>query len=366
MLKRILSLILSVVLLLQVSSFTTIANKFDDDQNVEKMDHILKIREEDYCSAYPKNICGNTVDVNCARKELYRDILESDVNAENFESLDIENKCEAAIYAWKYSGLTSLAKTFNDWINANNKQENKNYFISEFILNTKKLLNKTSEDSAEIVKRLLKKSRYTKNLEITEDDINEWKEKAVGKKETVKNEVKSESDTGPILTGGAVGSVAGATIGWGIHGYFAAKAAATLATTIAAPALAPFVAAGGIVAGLTGLYVGNYWGKEKKTAEKLTKIAKKARKKARENEKRLNVYSLAIENIFNSIRRKEYLNNNILETRLDFNKHRPSAFINFINLSMQTKNGDVSKIFENLSNSLSKLIDKFNLNKEEL
>ena len=364
MLKRILSLILSVVLLLQVSSFTTIANKFDDDQNVEKMDHILKIREDDYCSAYPKNICGNTVDVGCARKELYRNILESNINTDIFENVDIGNKCEAAIYAWKYSGLTSLANTFNKWINTNNKDENKHRYFSEFVLNTKKLLNKTSEDSAEIVKRFLKKSRYTKELGITENEIDKWKKEITDRVDIIPKKV--ESDTKSIVTGGTAGLVLGGITGWGIHGYFAAKAAATLATAAAAPALAPFVAAGGVVAGLTGLYVGNYWGKEKKTAQRLAEIAEEELEEAHKNEIHLDVYSYAIENIFNSIQREEYLNNNILEARLDFNKHRPSAFIKFMNLSTQTVDCNVSKIFENLSNSLSKLIDKFNLNKEAL
>ena len=74
MLKKIISLILAGVLLLQVSCFYAAAESSSINENTEKMSSTFKDRESDYCSDYGRNNCSKTVDVSCAKRRMYKDL----------------------------------------------------------------------------------------------------------------------------------------------------------------------------------------------------------------------------------------------------------------------------------------------------
>lgn len=348
MLKRILSLILSGVLLLQVSCFYAAAESSSINENTERMSNTFKNYESDFCSAYPKNACKNTVDVNCAKRRMYRAIREAEISDNVFDDVGVGRNCETDLYSWKYDGVTELVDTFDLWINDNNKKAHKKRFIGQFIGNVKKFLNTTDEDSEIIIRKIINDSEYKKILELTEKDIKDWIKEIQAEEKKLKNKFSSNWLTG-------LGTVFGGGISWG--------ATAAITGTLLAPAALPFGIAGLALGAVAGKYLGNYCGKETEESE----FSEKSAEEARKHEIRLNVYSSGIEKLFHSIQRKEYEGNDLVTAQFNFNQYSPSAFIKFINLGLDTGNKDVNKIFETFSNTLSsRLMDKYNLRKEEI
>jgi len=347
MLKRIFSLILSGVLLLQVSCFYAAAESSSINEDTERMSNTFKNYESDFCSAYPKNRCGNTVDVNCAQNEMYRRITESNSAKTVFEKLKVGDNCETDLHFWKYDGVMDLIDTFNLWINDNNKQAHKKRFIGQFIGNVKNFLNTTDEDSEIIIRKIINDSEYKKILELTEKDIKDWIKEIQAEEKKLKNKFSSNWLTG-------LGTVFGGGISWG--------ATAAITGTLLAPAALPFGIAGLALGAVAGKYLGNYCGKETEESE----FSEKSADEARQHEIRLNVYSSGIEKLFHSVQRKKHIGNDLITAEFNFNPYSQSAFIDYANLGLKPSKEDVNKTFESLSNSLSKLMDKFNLNKEEI
>ncbi len=343
--KKIISLILSGVLSLQVGNFLTIANSYDGNEKTEKIEHIFENKEEDFCSAYPKNQCGNTVDVNCALNKGFRDLEES--GTPFTDSKGIGPNCQSSLYLWRYNALEGLAKTFYDWINDENKDENKNRFINEFIGNTKKIFNTTNSDAAKIVNEWIQKSKYTKNIEVTKEDIEKWIKEMNDEEKIFENKWSSNWLA-------SIGGIFGASTGWGITAW--------VAGTIFPPAAIPFGIAAGALGAVSGKYLGYSHGREAEEAQ----YRKKHIEEAKKHNIRLNVYSSGMEKIFHSIQRKEHIDNNLLVAMFNFDEYNHEARTFFVKKGTDSKNLNITKIFENLSNKLSKLMDKYNLDKEEI
>ena len=347
MFKKIICLVLSGFLFMQINGFFVFA------QNPERMDlkslgQPAKKVEVDRCSAYPKNECGQTVDVNCAIRKAYQEILENP-NEKSYEFKEIGNKCKTDLYFWKYDGLGDLASTFNDWIIDTNKEEKRNQFIGKFIGETEKVFNLNStQEAAAIVNQWVQNSRYTKNIEITKKDIEDWITQANSEESNYQNVLSSNEI-------GTLGAVAGGATGWGVGAYLAGAAFAS--------SVIPFAVAGGAILGIGCKFVGLYYGKEAKISEKSAEHFKNSI----EQKVRLNVYSHAIERIFHSVRRKEYVGNDILMAKLYFNEdNRPDARVSFKKLGLNKTNQNITQIFNDLSRTLVELMYKYNLNKEEL
>lgn len=409
MYKKVISVGMSFLMLFELSTVNVFAKGGDGDFNSVESRNTEKERHNSYCESSPKNECGKPEDVGCVIEDALADFATKiDVTL----PLDrLGEKCETDVYLWKYAGLKNLAGNFEDWLKNANKRSIKGQFVANFIQETNKLFNLNSEvDAVGIVNNWLKKSNYSKSLYVTKEDLLKWADK------TQKYEKDVSADIGETLRDGGIGAAIGGAGGAGIGGLggvlagagaaagggtaagigtaaVAAEAAPLLAGAVGAGAagggaaagagvaagaaagagaiaLAPLVAfaalTGAVILGVGGAYYGYHSSKERK----LNKKALEELKKSAKQERKWDVYSRALENIFKAIGNEEWVNNDLLLAKLNYGKDSPYAMTNFINVGAEVPK-NVNDIFANLTTTLSNLTKKFRQsnyknNKEEL
>lgn len=162
--KKILSLILAGVLLLQASCFFTFAGNadeidIDDDANPPMVD---------YCKNYPKNKYGQTVDIDCATLSLITILKAHNGNAGN-EINHVGPTGEQKINIWSYDKIESLFDDFRGWLTTAKENFIKSTTIGSILDSLKKIFNFDSqEQAAPILKDFLKKNNI---YNFSDDDI---------------------------------------------------------------------------------------------------------------------------------------------------------------------------------------------------
>lgn len=197
-------------------------------------------------------------------------------------------------------------------------------------------MNSTAK-TAEIINKWTEKSKYSKTFKITEKDVKKWVERTNEKKKKMEsNKWKSTSF-------------------WGGGGFLGRTVLAKLSGAALLGAGGVGIVAGGI------LVVGGYFKSKAEESEKYIKYLKKAE----HEERKLDVYSSAIDEIINLIESNAWAGNNLLIAKLNFNKERFGADTYFANVGLGNPE-NINIIFENLTKGLSKLIKKDYKISEEL
>ena len=346
MYRKIISLVLSFTILF-IESYPSFAQGVNIPNNyVENSDGTSSYEDEeysDYCENYPKNKFGQTSDVDCAVRIKIKQFR---ANKEpSTELSQVGPNGETDVYLWKYVGLSQVTKAFNDLLVNSYKDGNKNKFIEDFISHTNNFFNISSIESAAIAKKWVEKSKYSKIAGFTQKDIENWAKDLLKELIINREKVKDNSFKKGFLCGGT--------------GFFA-----TVITLvkIAGAALLGATGVGCIVGTLFGLG-GYFWGKAD-VAEEIGKQTREARKQADMYDLRAGVYYSALEYILDSIKEKEWVGNDLLVAKLNFNKDRRRALVDFRSVGIENiPNWDFEIFFGNLSRKLSELTNKY---KEEL
>ena len=346
MYKKFLSLILSFIILLEAGNLSFAQGVNIPNNYVENNDGTSSYEDEEYssyCENYPKNRFGQTADVDCAVKNKIKHFR---VDKEpSTEISQVGPNGEIDVYLWKYIGLSQLIKTLGDLLINSYQDSNKNQFIEEFISQTNNFFNISSAESTAIVNDWVKKSKYSKAAGFTQKDVEKWAQQILKELITNREKIKDNSSKKGFFCGGsgflasvfALFKVAGMAF-WG---------AAGIGTIV------------GILFGLGGYF----WGKAD-VDEEIEKRTQEARKQADIYDRRSGVYSSALEGILDSIKEKEWVGNDLLVAKLNFNKYRRNALVDFRNVNVKNiPNWDFDIFFGNLSQKLSNLINKY---KEEI
>lgn len=346
MYKKFLSLILSFIILLEGGNLSFAQGVNIPNNYVENKDGTSSYEDEEYsnyCENYPKNKFGQTADVDCAVKNKIKHF-----RVDTQPQAKIKNTGrygEIDVHFWKYVGLSKLAETFNRYLKKFYKEGSKSEFIEKFISQTNDFFNISSAESTAIVNDWVKKSKYSKAAGLTQEDVEKWAKQMLEELITNREKIKDNSFMKGFFCGGA--------------GFFAAL---IMLIKIAGIALFGSTGIGAVIGILSGLG-GYFWGKSDVDKE-LEKRTREARKQADMYDRRAIVYSYALEDIFDSINKKEWIGNDLLVAQLDFDEYEPSAYVDFRNVKVRNvPNWDFEAFFGNLSQELSKLIDKY---KEEL
>ncbi len=346
MYKKFLSLILSFIILLEGGNLSFAQGVNIPNNYVENKDGTSSYEDEEYsnyCENYPKNKFGQTADVDCALKNKIKHFR---VDKEpSTEISQIGPLGETDVYLWKYIGLSQLTKTFGDLLVNSYKDGNKNKFVEEFISQTHDFFNISSVESTAIANNWVKTSKYSKAAGLTQEDVEKWAKQMLKELITNREKIKDNSFMKGFFCGGA--------------GFFAAL---IMLIKIAGIALFGATGIGAVIGVLSGLG-GYFWGKSGVDKE-LEKRTREAREQADMYDLRAGVYSSALDYILDSIKEKEWVGNDLLVAKLNFNKDRRHALVDFRNVKVKNvPNWDFEAFFGNLSQKLSKLINKY---KEEL
>lgn len=369
MYKKIFSLSLVCILLFNVTANQAFAKK-KLDYTGKATDTTSDSSYSDYCKEIPKNAFNQSIDVNCAIRAVLPYFIKDEALKEDIAHVGLTG--DTYVHLWKYAGLSGLVGVFDDWLKEEHKENVKYQFIGNLSDKIKKNFKEieTTEESAKVINTFLQNNQnYAKILEITSQDIANWIKTAIIERKQLSN------DSHFILKGSGTGVTIGAAAGYGISSIFtwkATTAAAAVATktaaaatgagaVVAAPVL-PFICMGAAIFGAVGFFVGNYYN-EKENA-KIDKKLKKLLDKEERNTIKLNVCSSALRHIFDFIECKEWVGNDLLVVKLNFDKEDHSAQIEFRNVGVAVpKSVNETGLFENFSNKLSELMTKYNITK---
>ena len=170
MLKRLLSLALAGVLLLQTGNTCTFA------YNKDEFDATGSSAKVDYCKNFPKNQYGQTVDIDCAFTQLLHNQKASGGSSPG-QAIKIGPNGDHEIRMWHKEHILTLENTLKNWIKTSYKNVIKYSFIGSLIEKTNEILSLNSTVlAAEVAKKWLVTSKYFNEINITPTDIEEWED----------------------------------------------------------------------------------------------------------------------------------------------------------------------------------------------
>lgn len=170
MYKKFLRLALTGALLFQTGNICTFA------YNKDEFDITKEPEMVDYCKNFPKNQYGQTVNINCAFRQLM-----IDKKANNGREPGIATRVgpngDYEVRIWNKDQIQEFANEFKNLIQKRNKNALKHEFIGNLIDATNSLLSLNSTNlAAEVTKKLATKSNLFLNEEITPEEVESWKE----------------------------------------------------------------------------------------------------------------------------------------------------------------------------------------------
>ena len=173
MLKKVISLALAGVLLLQTGNTCTFA------YNKDEFDVTKEPRKIDYCKDFPKNQHGQTVDIDCAFTQLLHDQKASNGRSPG-QAIKVGPNGDHEIRMWHKEHILTLENTLKNWVKTSHKNVIKYSFIGNLIEKTNEILSLNSTVlAAEVAKKWVVTSQYFNEIKITSDDIEEWEDEYI-------------------------------------------------------------------------------------------------------------------------------------------------------------------------------------------
>lgn len=168
--KKLLSLALAGILLLQTGNICIFA------YNQAEFDITKEPEMVDYCKNFPKNKYGETVNINCAFRQLMID-KKANNGREPGIATHVGPNGDHEVRIWNKDQIQEFANEFKNLILKRTKNSLKHEFIGNLIDATNSLLSLNSTNLvAEVTKKLATKSALFLNEGITPEEVESWKE----------------------------------------------------------------------------------------------------------------------------------------------------------------------------------------------
>lgn len=349
MLKKLLNLVFVFVLIFNIGlENLTFADNDDafDSQGVSSREQAK--RHIDQCK---KDGLGNIIDVNCAIKGTILDMQE--FGSTYGEEHEIGPNKEYDIHLWTYNNIDNFYNDMACFIKNNIINLHKNNILVE-ALNTstmglKKFLNLSPEEASESFKKWIMNSKYIVNAADFEQIFsNLYKTLEIDNAEFAK--VKEDYQKDYSKKGGIGGGIGGGILG-GLGGLAAKGLTLAVAGTTAIGAIACAAICGGI-----GYWVGGHEG-ESAENERATQKAKKYLEDYNRFSIRTDVYANTIEQVLDKVNRSQWVSNDLLLAKLNFNPLYHRADTEFRKEGFAYDEGKVEENFKDLKQKLNELLE---------
>ncbi len=369
--KKFISLGMSFLLLFKVSTSTVFA--LDNEETYQNID---------YCRGYPKNIYGNTVNVECAISNVLPDFKRNkEKTSISLKNLG-EKGSETDVLMWKYKGLKDFTRAVCTYLENADNENAKEKFAEEI----SKFFNLSSTKDALKVINGLPTFPEECQKDIQDEDLLKWlrKQEAKRKEKRKKYERIVSGDIKETLSFGALGGAVGATLGESIREFInylkvnisagkdksvetelskekvivknefkekeaEARPSKLEVLTKLAKTWSTFLP--GLISAMALGTAGAYWGWRSSKGQKISEKIYEDQKIARKHKKKLEIYSWGLEHILDSIKKEEWIDNDLLRVELIYGGKSPMAYVYFVNENIGDPN-NATAIFKNLSEKL--------------
>lgn len=356
MLKRLLSLVFAFVFVFNIG-FTNLT--FADDDDAFGSQGIPYSGGQKSYVDQCKDEFGNITDVDCAVRGKISDMKE--FRASSVELKEIGPNKEYDIHLWTYDHIDNFYNAMAKFMGHSVNELHKNNILAS-VLNTstmglKRFLNLSYEEASESFRKWLKNSKYTvvsmedfdKIFQNSYDTLKKDKAEFAKVKEEYQKDYSKKGGIGGGIGGGILGCIGGLAV----KGLTLAVAGTTAIGTIACAAIC-----GGIghwIGGKEGESVGN------------EKAAQKAEEHLKDYNRfviRTDVYANTIEQVFDKINRLQWVGNDLLLAKLNFDPLYHRADTEFRKEGFHYDESKVEENFKYLKQKLNTLLKKNNLRKE--
>lgn len=346
MTKRLLSLVFVFVLVFNIdlASLT-----FADDDDVFGSQGIPYNGGSNSYVNQCKDEFGNITDVDCAVKGKILDMKE--FKAGSAELKEIGPNKEYDIHLWTYDNIDNFYHDMNAFIGTSIIELHKNNILTgalnQSTTGLKKFLHLPSEEACESFKKWIASSKYiTLNSAEFEQIFN-------GVYQTLNHELgdlKEEYQKDYSKKGGIGGGILGAI------GGFAAKG---LTLCAAGPVVGGAIVCAAILGGI------GYWiGGQKGESVYVEKANKKYLEDYNRFDIRTDVYANTIEQVFDKVSRSQWVGNDLLLAKLNFDSLYHRANTEFRKEDFPYDESKVEENFKDLKQKLNALLKKNNRRKE--
>ncbi len=357
MLKRFLSLVFAFVLVFNIG-FNNLTFADDDDAfgsqgipyNGGTKSHVNQCKDE----------FGNITDVDCAVRGKISDMKE--FRAESGELKEIGPNKEYDIHLWAYNNIDNFYNDINKFIGHSVNELHKNNILASALntstMGVKNFLNLSPEEAFESFRKWLKNSKYTVDSMEDFDKIFQNSYDTYKKDKAEFDKVKKEYQKDYGKKGGIGGGISGGILG-GIGGV----AVKGLTLAVAGPTVIGAIACAAICGGI------GYWivGEQKGESVGNEKAAQKAEEHLKDYNRfgiRTDVYANTIEQVFDKVNRSQWVGNDLLLAKLNFDPLYYRADTEFRKEGFPYDEGKVEENFKYLKQKLNMLLEKHNIRKD--